>query len=289
MHRYYFKIACLCFLLFSYGCREAQIEPFEEETGIFSVYGALNINEDRHIIRVRDLSSFHSDSSTKIIDAVVTFHDLQAGTSQMLRDSVAHFTAGFTHNFILEKNLKPRTTYKVTVEGSDGRIVSSTFTTPGITKVLALPLGTPVSCSANIQFEFENLLPNEIIRMEVGFPYRGSVHWFEVNLICAGVLYEESLQQLIVRTTPLFLLNEVFPSPHDSVFRDCNDAPSPAVRCRELDSEIAFIRHLHLGPEWNKVFPIYPDDPQDIEAIADGLGFLGAYYEATTTFNVVAD
>jgi len=158
MHRYYFKIACLCFLLFSYGCREAQIEPFEEETGIFSVYGALNINEDRHIIRVRDLSSFHSDSSTRNIDAVVTFHDLEAGTSQILRDSVAHFPAGFTHNFILEKNLKPRTTYKVTVEGSDGRIVSSTFTTPGITKVLALPLGTPVSCSANIQFEFENLV-----------------------------------------------------------------------------------------------------------------------------------
>ena len=271
------------------GCRDARINPYEEENGIYSIYGALNINETDHVIRVRDLSVVHNDSSSAILDATVTFHDLEAGTSQVLRDSVVQFPAGYTHNFILNKELKPRSTYQVTIEDSDGSTVSSTFTTPGITKVLVLPLDTPISCSRRFRVDFENLLPDEIIRIEVGFLYQESIHWFEPNLYCAGVEYEEPLQQLLVSTTPLFLLNEVFPSNERAQWEDCSQAPSPRVRCRDLDNGAAFFRHLHLGPDWNKVYPNYPRDPLDIEDIANGLGFLGAYYDDITEYTVSSD
>lgn len=286
---HYFGLIAFFAFLSVQGCRDARIDPYEDEIGIYSIYGALNINETNHVIRVRDLSVVLNDSSSSNLDVSVVFHDLETGTSQVLRDSVVQFPAGYTHNFLLNKELKPRTTYQVTVEGPEGETTSSTFTTPGITRVVVFPLQPPVSCSRRFRINFLNLLPSEIIRLEIGFNYKGSIHWFEPNLYCAETTYEESLQQLTVRTTPLFLLNEVFPSREAARWENCSQLPSPSVTCADLASQVAYLRHLHLGPDWNKVYPNYPTNPSDIQAITDGFGFLGAYYDDITTYNVTAD
>lgn len=286
---YKYLIIGLSFIILSIqGCHDTKINPYEDETNNYSIYGALNLNDTEHIIRVRDLTLFHNDSSSKTLNAIVRFHDLEAGTSQTLRDSVVQFPAGYTHNFLLNKKLKTRTTYQVTVEGPN-RSASSTFTTPGITEVRVFPIGAPISCSVNFWIDFENLLPRENIRIEIGFVYRGSIHWFEPNMYCANVEYKESLQQLTVYTTPLFLLNEIFPPENEVEWVNCRQTPSPRVTCRDLGSDIAYIRHLHLGPDWNKVYPLYPTDPLDIQEVADGLGFLGAYYDDITTYKVSTD
>jgi hypothetical protein len=46
---------------------------------------------------------------------------------------------------------------------------------------------------------------------------------------------------------------------------------------------------IHLGSDWQNVYSIYPNDPLDIQSIANGLGFLGAYVEGSTTFTVSPD
>lgn len=272
--------------IFLFGC-DKQIDPYEKDTGIYSVYGALNIDETKHVIRVRDLNQFHNDSSSINLDATVTFHDLENGTSQVLRDSVVQFPANFTHNFILEKELKPRTTYRVSVERSDGESVSSTFTTPGVTDVQILPLGSGYNCSSEFSIAFKNVLPSEIIRWEVGFEHQEQIHWLEFSQFC-GQEYDESLQRLLVTTRPIILLNEIFPSSQDS-FNGCRPPWTPTVRCKDLETGTTRLRYLHLGPGWQEVYPIYPNDPLDIEAIANGLGFLGAYHEGNATFQVLPD
>ncbi len=287
MYRPFFAIACLYFLLFICGCHDSKINPYEEDTGIYSVYGALNINETRHVIRVRELNQFHNDSSSINLDATVTFHDLENGTSQVLRDSIVQFPANFTHNFILEKELKPRTSYRIRVERSDGEFVSTTFTTPGITEAQILPVGSGYNCSSEFRIDFRNVLPSEIIRWEIGFEYQEQLHSLEFRQFC-GQEYEESLQRLLVTTRPIILLNEIFPSSGDS-FNSCQPPWTPIVRCKDLDTGTTHLRYLHLGPDWQKVYPIYPNDPLDIEAIANGLGFLGAYHEGSASFQVLPD
>lgn len=286
MFRLLFPAACLA-LLFISSCHDSKINPYEEDTGIYSVYGALNIDETRHVIRVRDLNQFHNDSSSIHLDATVTFHDLENGTSQILRDSIVQFPANFTHNFILEKELQPRTTYRVSVERSDGESVTSTFTTPGIPTVQVLPADTDYNCSGQFRIGFRNVLPTEIIRWEIGFEYQETIHWLEFSQFC-GQEYDESLQRLLITTRPIILLNEIFPSSTDS-FNPCQPPWTPTVRCKDLDTGTAHLRYLHLGPDWQKVFPIYPNDPLDVESIANGLGFLGAYHEGSATFQVLPD
>jgi len=267
------------------GCREVEINAIEEAEEAYAIYGALNITETKHIIRIRDLNVVHGDTTSASLNATVTFKDLQTGTSQILRDSVVQFPAGNTHNFILEKELLPRSTYQVTVDGVDGKSASSIFTTPGVPNVRILPIGAPIDCVRNMNIQFNNVLASEIIRWRVGFTFQNKLHTLELSRFCSTERYEESTQQFIVETTPLFMLDKVFPQPN-SVFTGCDDIPSPAVRCNDLDTNEVQIIYFHLGPEWNKVFPLYPTDPQDIQAIANGLGFLGAYYEGIATFLV---
>lgn len=281
---YSFSVLLICLF---FGCRDTKINPYETDTGIYSIYGALNIDESRHVIRVRDLNQFHNDSSSINLDATVTFHDLENGTSQVLRDSIVQFPANFTHNFILEKELQPRTTYRISVERSDGESVSTTFTTPSVTNLQILPIGADVNCSGQVRFAFQNVLPSEIIRWDIGFEYNESIYWLEFSRFC-GQKYEESLQRLLVTTRPIILLNEIFPSSSDS-FNACQPPWTPTVRCKNLDTETAHLRYLHLGPEWQKVFPIYANDPLDIDAVANGLGFLGAYHQGSATFQVTPD
>lgn len=285
----YIALLTLVIFISFTSCRDARIDPYEEETSNYSIYGALNISETEHVLRVRDLNVVHNDTSSSILNATVTFHDLEAGNSQILKDSVIQFPAGYTHNFKFNKQLKPRTTYKITVEDSDGKSSSSTFTTPGISEVRVEPIGPPYSCVQSIRFSFTDILPTENIRWEIGFVYQDQIYYFEITPpYCTIQSYVENTSQWIVRTTPLFLLDRVFPRPGD-VFRNCNDLPTPRVRCADLSSENVYLRLLHLGPDWNKVYPYYPEDPQDIQSVENGLGFLGAYYEKVTTFRVITD
>ena len=154
------------------GCADKQINPYEEETSFYSIYGAIDLHSSRNVIRVRDLNVFHTDSNSIDLDATVTFYDLKNGTSQVLRDSIIQYPENYTHNFLLNKNLLPDSPYKVEVERSDGASISSMFTTPSVTETEVSSAFENINCYTPIKLVFKNVLPDDQVRIEFGVSYQ---------------------------------------------------------------------------------------------------------------------
>lgn len=200
------------------GCRDSEINPFEEETGTYSVYGSIDMHETDHVIRVRDLNTFFNSESSQNLDATVTFYDLEEGTSQVLQDSVVRFPANYTHNFLLNKAFKPSRRYKVAVERSNGESVSSMFTTPAITESEFFSVSRKVGCYTPFQLIFKNVMSDEQIRIEFGVKYDNKTYWFEFTNVCITEYFEDR-HELVITANPtcywtLFGLNpEWIPRP----------------------------------------------------------------------------
>lgn len=283
-----FIISFFLLLLISVGCRDANINPYEDKTGIYSVYGAMDLHDSVHVIRVRDLNTFFYSDSSKYLDATVILYDPNKGTSQVLQDSVVQFPVNYTHNFKLKKHFEPRSAYRVEVERSDDEQVSSIFTTPGITEAFVTPNipGVALSCFKTFKIIFSNVLPTEQIRWFVSFEYNEELYTLEETGYCPEG-YDSERNQFVVTINTLGLLNTIFPKPrHQNL---CKVDVSPEVTCRDLSSSIVTIRYLHLGPEWKRVFPTRHPDPVKVEDIVNGLGFLGAYREDSFTYPVRLD
>lgn len=270
------------------GCDERSISPLEESGGVYSVYGALSLDESTNYIRIRDLSIPFLSDSAKNLDAEVVFEDLQAGTSTMLDDTVVNFSGNYAHNFILDQELEPESTYRLTVNRSDGESVTSLATTPAITDVSMSVSDTPdpIDCSVSITFTYANVKDIEDIRMEIGFSYQGGVHWSEIGKV-DQLRHRDNADEMYLTLNTQQLMVEVFPPP-------AIDNPGinplfllPTVRCNQLDSGTVRIRYLHFGPEWDSINqergPLNPLESLDIEG---GLGFLGAYRTDSYTYEI---
>lgn len=73
------------------ACSDHKIDPFEETEGIFSVYGTLFVGESPNQIRVRNLNASFGSEKASLDDVIVTFENLDRGTSVVLEDSVVWF------------------------------------------------------------------------------------------------------------------------------------------------------------------------------------------------------
>ena len=286
---YFFFFSFLMSVLLS-GCKERAINPFEDDQGIYSIYGALEIGKNQNIIRVKNLLEPFSASSATPFDATVTFTDLGNNATTQLRDTTVDYEVGKTHNFILEENLELDSQYRITVERSDGEMVSSIATTPGETDASYFPQMF-INCETAIRFSYGNVKLSEFIEMEIGAEYQGDIHWAEMDLV-GDIEYD--YQQNIGRVTmsPRNLLVEVFPPIlPDNPYYDPYKL-FPTVTCSELDSNVMRIRYKHFGPEWSTGRPIL-EGQLDIDSgdIENGLGFFGAYRvgEFSITFSEEPD
>lgn len=297
----FFGILLLMIILSA--CDDRTINGYDEEEGIFSVYGALDVDDKRHVIRVRNLLEPFNENSTFPIDATVTFSNLETGATTVLQDSVIQFTAGKVHNYILNEVLKPDTPYQLTVERSDGATVQTIITTPAVTEVTYVP-NKIYYCEEPIYFQFNNVRSPEVVTMEVGVLYQGEEHWAPIQIV-GKYQYDPRLDMIILFMRPRNLLVEIFPPelPGDPFFNRYN--LSPRVNCDELDKELFMFRYIHYGPEWsvgnsieygpdefgNLEFrtiqvPFADPQPIDIESgdVENGLGFLGAYRRGSFSF-----
>lgn len=255
---------------------DRSINPFEDEQGVFSVYGALDVGKNRNIVRVRNLKEPFSSETSFPLDATVSFTDLETGTVTQLRDTVVNFEVGKTHNFILDEQLDLKSGYQITVERSDGASVTTTATTPGLTDADFFPK-IFISCETKINIRFGNVEPTELVQMEIGAVYENEIHWGVMDLV-GELEYDPQLEIMRVVLSPRNLLVEVFtPVLPDNPYFD----PLmlfPTVSCSELDTHEIFIRYTHFGPEWSAARP-FNNGPIDIESgdVENGLGFFGAY------------
>ena len=259
------------------------VEPFEEDQGVYSVYGALEVGKSQNIIRVRNLTDpFFSSDSSGNIDATVIFTDLETGEATQLRDSLVKFSGNLTHNFILEENLELDKQYQLTVERSDGISVSSIATTPSLTRHNYQP-EVSILCETRIRFRYYNVDPPEQVQMEIGAIYQVEVHWAIMDLV-GDIEYNNGIDAMEVYMSPRNLLVEIFtlPLPDNPYFDPYRLMPT--VSCDELDTDEIFIRYYHYGEEWStgKPFEFGQIDTESGD-VDNGLGFFGAYRVETFT------
>lgn len=277
-----FKTASIALIVLTLGfsfisCEERSIDPFEGEQGVYSVYGALKVGDSTNYIRVRDLLQPFRSDSTYLMDATVTITNLSTDESIELRDTVVTFNGNETHNYIFNKDLELDTQYQITVEGNDGRSVTSVATTPGLTEAKHLPNDEFVFCETPVNFTFANVHPPEFVQMEIGAEYDGTIHWAPMEVV-GEIEYNAAEDHMSVQMRPRNLLVEIFTPviPDNPYFN--RYLLFPTVGCNQLDSNIIRIRYTHFGPEWGTGRP-QENGPIDIESglIENGLGFFGAY------------
>lgn len=285
-------------LMFSLnGCGDRLINPFEDENGLYSIYGSLSLSDSVHYIRVRKLDVPLLADSTVSHDATVTFTDLETGESSVLQDTIVNFEGNFTSNFRLNQILQHDRQYEIVVQRSDGNRARSIVSTPKVTELEMIPrFGVPVEqiqCESSIDFYFHNVRFPEFIMMQVTVEYGGQLHTADVAIV--GRLRHMPNDVMHVRMSPRNLLVEVFPPPlPDNPFFNMY-LLFPTVRCNELDTNLMRIRYFHMGAEWAKARPhtgpssgnnIPYAGPLDVDSgdVENGIGFIGAFSVGETQF-----
>lgn len=163
---YFLVIGIFLFFSFAISC-DNSIDPIDKETGIYSVYGVLDLNEQTNYIRVRDLNVPFTAEATREIDAEVTLGNLQTDLAKVLESERQKYEDIYLHNFIYKSEVIPETEYRLTVERSDGAAVNITVTTPTKPAPQASPLNQ--NCYIPIDFELSPLNGSTVV-LRVGLP-----------------------------------------------------------------------------------------------------------------------
>lgn len=261
--------------IFIISCSDRTVNPFEENAGFFSIYGAIDADSELNYIRVKNTQIPALPDSLNPLDANIQFQNLASGSTISLRDTLINFSGFTTHNLIIDQLLDPRKTYVLSVEGTDGRSVSTKVTIPDNTEV-EVNLNEVRSCREQIEFTYKNVVEPENVRMEVGFFWDGEIRWSEIGLV-AKLERRQEVDEMFVSMSLNNLLVEVFP-PRQLAFAPNPRSVEPSVNCQSIRR--IFIRYRHLGEEW-VIFQSrpgrFPSDPLEWQDVEDGLGFLGAF------------
>lgn len=228
-------------MLLAGGC-DNSMNPLNEKKGIYSIYGYLDILDEVNYIRVKDMNIPLVADTTETIDATVTLTNMETGESQVLQDSVVQFDSVMTHNFRTTMDIRPRTTYRVEVEGSDGRSVSATATTPGIAQTNVAPTGE--ICAVPITITFDNVQPRTAVSMEIHFVYK-KVPYFMSRILRPEeqIDYDGSVS---FTARPHQIIREGYcRKMPDSI---CEFPALPPGACFMLSSDVFTVDYIHYGP-----------------------------------------
>ncbi|MEO9885808.1 MAG: hypothetical protein ABJR05_02070 [Balneola sp.] len=122
---------CVFILLLILCSCDNSLEPVDQETGTYSVYGVLDLNEAPNYIRVRDLKIPFTAEATKEIDAEVILQNLDSNSTERLEDIKTQFNGVFQHNFEVGR-IFPDTEYRLTVKNAAGEGLEFVAKTPSI-------------------------------------------------------------------------------------------------------------------------------------------------------------
>jgi hypothetical protein len=282
-------IACLA----GSGC-DNTIDPFSGRS-TFSIYGYLNLSEQRQFIRVKDVNvPLTGDSAAQPLDATVTLENLSTGVQRTLQDSVIAFGEVFTHNFWTDWTLDPDTEYRVTVTRSDGVTTHATTRTP---RAIA-PVSSPETghCLTNFSIPFPGIRSRQRIReVQIGFlperddegsggpPAPGDDRdtddassqervWIDLDDTDGAQMISRSGADVQIRLLTEELLRPFLPS------IDTRPMDTYIPRCLLLDDDRIYVAYLHLGPNWSGVLSrqSISFSPNASDVVENGLGFFGA-------------
>ncbi len=266
------------------ACDEVLIEPFEEVESAYSIYGAMELDSTLNYVRIKDTQSPLLAELDELRNFSVTFENITAGTSKQISDTVIYYNNNPTLNFIIDEVLTPRTTYRLTVEGEEGDVSTTTATTPGVSTISLTPQLTE-TCLDDILIEFDNVADNEFIRFELGVQYAGSFYFGEIKSV-RQLQKVEGTNKLAVVLNIKNMLVDVFPPVAEATVNVPPRFWNPTVNCNQLDNGTMRIRYTHFGPEWEVIREnTLALDVLESGDIENGLGFFGAKNTKQILFN----
>ncbi|MBO6537339.1 MAG: hypothetical protein JJ966_14035 [Balneolaceae bacterium] len=285
-----FSAIILVLLITMASCdTERVINPFEESIGSYSVYGAVELNEDKNLIRIRDVSiPFLADSSVGYNDIDVSLKEVETGRNIGLRDTTINYNGNYTLNFIIQEDLQPRVAYTFEISYENEEIVYSTFTMPGV-GTLRINRDPVQDCYHKVRFTWDNVLAPEYVLAEAGVNYNGQTFWGEVERVDEPD-HVPGTNTMDMELTVRNLLVDIFPPPIGG--EGASNTPpefwKPEVECHQLDNNEIYIRYIHFGPEWEQFeeTDYYVFDMLDSGQIENGIGFLGGIRRGILTFSV---
>ena len=261
-------------LLFLASCTDTKISPFEISSGYFSVYGAMNTDSTLNYIRIKDVQTPLLSPVEEIETFSATLENLQTNEVKPLEKEILIFNENPTMNFIVDEVFQQRSSYKLTVTGTNGEISTSIATTPGNTTLTLTPEVTE-ECSEEILIEFDDVKDPEFIRFELGVRYERIMYYAEIKTV-APLEKIPGTDKVQVTLSINNMLVDLFP-PEESRIGVPPRFWRPTIGCEDLDEKDMIIKYTHFGPEWkvlkdnNLAFDVL--DSGDIE---NGLGFFGA-------------
>lgn len=277
-------LSLILIFTFLISCDEQPIDPIEDESGIYSFYGTLEVGNSPNFVRVRNLNEpFLSPSDS--FDGTVTFEDLETGEITTLQDSVVEYNGNFTHNFIIENEIEHNKEYRLKAERSDGEEVQSIARTPGITNIEFIP-DEDILCETQMEFRFRNVINPESVQITISVNYNNQTETAPLNIFIEELDYSRvNDDEMTLRMSPRNLLTEVFPPilPDNPTFNPFNLFPT--VSCNMLQEKNISITYTHFGSEWAQGRPTR--GPIDIESgdVENGLGFFGSFRRDTFSFS----
>lgn len=279
----------LCLLLLGVlwlSCgRDRVINPFEDNVGTYSAYGALDIDEPLNSIRIRNVSTpFLIDSVIGYEDVNVFFTDFSTNTETQLADTIINFNGNFTYNYLLREDLQPSSQYGIKIVYDDGNESTTTVNTPAVTIADTTP-DKASNCRQNMRISFKNVMRPEFINAEVGVLYQGTMRWAPIQTIQTPE-FIAGQDEMELQLTVTNLLVDIFPPPPEATIGVPPRFWLPTVSCDELDEYKMYIRYIHFGPEWEhfRGTEFLSDMFVDSETIENGIGFIGAIRRGTIEF-----
>lgn len=251
----------LTLLLVAVVSCDNSIDPIDRDQGIYSVYGYLDLNEETHYIRVKDLNAPFTAEATEQLDATVTLRNLSSGQSAVLQPEIREYEGVYLHTFVYNSVVVPDNDYQVTVERSDGaevEILTRTPTKPG-------PRVEPVNefCDVPVVFELAPLNGSTVV---LRFGYDTDPE--DRNAWGPRIVFSGDPGQPLQNLTYTFI-------PHEELSRILPRFSPQDIRCSEwLTTGNIFISYIHYAPGFYEQFAGVPFD-----ALTSTQRFGALYYD----------
>lgn len=222
-----------------YGC-DNSLDLIDEATGSYSIYGALDMNKEINFIRVKDLNVPIENIMDEPLNVEVVLENLTEGVSQVLKDSVVIFDGVPTHNFYTTMDIPPRSEFRITVSGEDGRTTTARATAPNLSDVYIEP--EKPGCRTEVDVEVSPIEAGNV-SSEIAVSYDG-MEWRWGG-------FEQEFDDKVVHTfQPQEILDEIWKDWAIASF-DCGVLcyEDPRPQCYELDSDFWKVKFIHYGPD----------------------------------------
>jgi hypothetical protein len=259
------------------------INPFEETVGTYSVYGAIELDQDSNFVRVRDVTIPFLSDTTGYEDLKVYFQ-LPDGSRKQLEKRIRTLRGNNTFNYVIREPLEPRKEYTVILEDDTNAPTIANAITPGLSYHTVKP-DTADGCFQKIRFTFHNVLPTEYIIAEAGVNFNGNVVWGTVKSVEVPT-HETGTDKFSMFVSVNNLMVDIFPPPPEATIGIPPVSWLPSIRCYELESDEMYLRYIHFGKGW-EIFQevgFFEEELLESGTVENGLGFFGAIKRGMITF-----